>query len=145
MAIAARPPAPLALCGCDVIPVVDLRTGQRRAITEHGQACMKPVRHVVHAAGGLDVDLDRCEARRGGQPVYLTPNEWRILARLAQDIGRVVTHRAMIGDVWDAPWTDIGLGHALRTHVARLRARIGPGVIETRVGIGYLLLPGERA
>ncbi|HEY3533727.1 MAG TPA: response regulator, partial [Casimicrobiaceae bacterium] len=66
--------------------------------------------------GDAIVDLDRRAATRAGQPLHLTPIEFRLLATLARHLGMVVTHRELLSEVW-------GPTHADDTHYLRIYAK----------------------
>ncbi len=91
------------------------------------------------AADGLEVDLAAHAVRREGEPIHLTPIEFELLRVLAQNRGRLMTHRALLAEVWGPGYVDDV--QALRTHIARLRAKIepqgGPRYILTDPGVGY--------
>jgi two-component system, OmpR family, KDP operon response regulator KdpE len=96
---------------------------------------------------GLAIDFAARAVTRDGESVHLTPIEFDLLRVLVRNRGRLMTHRALLGEVW-------GLAYAedvptLRTHIARLRAKIepagaavatgsgGPRYIVTDPGVGY--------
>jgi len=92
--------------------------------------------------GDLSVDFNRYEARRGDTALALTPTEYRLLAVLVRNRGRVLSVDELIDQVW-------GKGIALTdrvvyTHVNKLRAKIEPDasrpviVVGVR-GVGYRL------
>jgi two-component system, OmpR family, KDP operon response regulator KdpE len=91
------------------------------------------------AVDGLEVDLAARVVRRDGEPVHLTPIEFDLLRVLASNRGRLMTHRRLLTDVWGPEYVDDI--QPLRTHVARLRAKIeppeGPRYIVTDPGVGY--------
>ena len=77
-----------------------------------------------------------------GQEVPLTPIEYRILAYLAQNAGRVVTQDLLLEHVWGSEY--LGESHMLQVNINRLRHKIErdpthPLYLLTKVGIGYLL------
>ena len=90
--------------------------------------------------GDIRVDLARRVVERDGQPLHLTPIEYRLLTYLATQPNRVVTHRQLLKAVW-------GPGHAedthyVRVHLANLRKKIEadasmPKHLITEAGIGY--------
>jgi two-component system KDP operon response regulator KdpE len=90
---------------------------------------------------GLEVDLAGRIVLRDGSPVHLTPIEFELLRVLLHNRGRLMTHRKLIAEVWGAEYVDDV--QPLRTHIARLRAKIEPeGVaapryIVTDPGVGY--------
>jgi two-component system, OmpR family, KDP operon response regulator KdpE len=96
-------------------------------------------------ADGLEIDLAARVVRRDGQPVHLTPIEFDLLRTLARNRGRLMTHRKLLAEVWGAEYVDDV--QTLRTHIARLRAKIEPEgpagpagghrLIVTDPGVGY--------
>ncbi len=91
---------------------------------------------------GLEIDLERRWARVAGHPaaVSLSPREWDLLALLARNAGRVLTHTQLLTAVW-------GPAHVhdvqyLRVYVGQLRNKLGPAgaLITTEPGVGYRLL-----
>jgi two-component system, OmpR family, KDP operon response regulator KdpE len=93
----------------------------------------------VIAVDGLDVDLVARAVRRDGEPVHLTPTEFELLRVLAQNRGRLMTHRSLLVEVWGVEYEDDV--QVLRAHVANLRRKIeppdGPHFIRTDPGVGY--------
>ena len=88
------------------------------------------------AADGLEIDLAARVVRRDGEPVHLTPIEFDLLRALARNRGRLMTHRKLLSEVWGPEYVeDI---QPLRTHIARLRAKIEPPG-ETPGGYRYIL------
>ena len=95
--------------------------------------------------GGLEIDLAAHLVRRDDREVHLTPTEFELLRVLVDNRGRLMTHRALLTEVW-------GPGYAhdtpvLRTHIARLRHKIDPGsgppstFIRTELGVGFRFDP----
>jgi two-component system KDP operon response regulator KdpE len=92
---------------------------------------------------GLEIDLAARVVRRAGEPVHLTPIEFELLRVLARNRGRLLTHRKLLTDVWGPEYVDDI--QPLRTHIARLRAKIEPEgardgghrYIVTDPGVGY--------
>jgi len=93
------------------------------------------------AVDGLEIDLAARVVRRDSEPVHLTPIEFDLLRTLASNRGRLMTHRKLLTDVWGAEYVDDV--QPLRTHIARLRAKIEPDrltgsrYIVTEPGVGY--------
>jgi two-component system KDP operon response regulator KdpE len=90
---------------------------------------------------GLEVDLAAHAVRRDSEPIHLTPIEFELLRTLVRNRGRLLTHRALLTEVWGPQYVeDI---QPLRTHIARLRAKIeredpaAPRYIVTDPGVGY--------
>ena len=91
------------------------------------------------AIGGLSIDIADRSVRLRGEEVHLTPTEFDLLAVLARNRGRLMTHPALLREVWGTSWTeDTGV---LRAHVANLRRKIEPAgaprLIRTEPGVGY--------
>jgi len=94
----------------------------------------------VVSFGEVQVDLARRAVTRSGELVHLTNIEYRLLAVLVVNAGKVMTHRHLMRDVW-------GPGHAenshyLRIYVSRLRQKLEPNPTEpahllTESGVGY--------
>ena len=96
-----------------------------------------------YAVGTLSIDLGTREVVMAGQPVHLTPTEFKLLARLVRSAGRVVTHRQLLADVWGAEFVDHT--HYLRLYMGQLRAKLEadpaePQRLLTEPGVGYRLL-----
>jgi DNA-binding response OmpR family regulator len=94
--------------------------------------------------GDLVVDRGSRRVMIGDTEVALRPREFDLLARLAQDAGRVVTREQLIDDVWDKNWW--GSTKTVDVHVNALRRKLGekaggPSRIVTLRGVGYRLEP----
>jgi two-component system KDP operon response regulator KdpE len=91
------------------------------------------------AADGLEIDLGARAVRRDGEEVHLTPTEFELLRVLAQNRGRLMTHRSLLVEVWGVEYEDDV--QVLRAHIANLRGKIepadGPRYIRTDPGVGY--------
>jgi two-component system KDP operon response regulator KdpE len=91
------------------------------------------------AVDGLRVDLAARTVRRDGEEIHLTPIEFDLLRMLVRNRGRLLTHRMLLAEVWGPEYVDDI--QPLRTHIARLRAKIEPGekakYILTDPGVGY--------
>ncbi len=90
-------------------------------------------------AEGIEIDLAARSVRRGGEPVHLTPTEFGLLRTLARNRGKLMTHRALLVEVWGPEYADDF--QVLRAHIANLRRKIeppsGPRYILTDPGVGY--------
>jgi two-component system KDP operon response regulator KdpE len=91
-------------------------------------------------AGELQIDLGARVVQRAGETVRLTPIEFDLLRVLARNRGRLMTHRALLKEVWGPEYVDDV--QTLRTHIARLRAKIepegqAPRFVVTDPGVGY--------
>jgi len=92
--------------------------------------------------GDLTIDYAQHLVKMAGVEVALTPIEYRLLAYLAQNVGRVVTQDLLLEDVWGSGY--VGESHMLQVNINRLRRKLEadpahPRYILTKVGIGYLL------
>lgn len=92
--------------------------------------------------GDLMVDLAAHRVQRAGTDVHLTPTEFKLLARLVRSAGQVVTHRALLADVWGAEFVEHT--HYLRLYMGQLRAKLeadtaDPQRLITEPGVGYRL------
>jgi two-component system KDP operon response regulator KdpE len=91
---------------------------------------------------GLRIDLAARTVSRDDEEIHLTPTEYSLLRQLALNRGRLLTHRALLREVWGPGFQDDT--QVLRTHIANLRRKLeaGPGVpglIRTDPGVGYRL------
>ena len=84
---------------------------------------------------GLELDLAARTVRVDGAEVHLTPIEYDLLRTLARNRGRLLTHRALLIEVWGPGYADDTA--VLRTHVANLRRKIGARHVRTDPGVGY--------
>ena len=99
--------------------------------------------------GELTIDYGQHQVLLAGREVPMTPIEYRLLAYLAQNAGRIVTQELLLSHVWGTEY--VGESHMLQVNVNRLRRKLEadpahPRYIRTKVGIGYLLAlqPGEQ-
>jgi two-component system, OmpR family, response regulator len=95
-------------------------------------------------AGDLVLDESRWTVHRGGRQVDLSPTEFRLLAYLLRNQGQVVTKAQLLKDVWG--WDRGDQSQVVETYVSYLRRKLdalGPRLIHTKRGAGYLLRPAE--
>ncbi len=89
--------------------------------------------------GGLHIDLAARSVLRDGEEIHLTPTEFGLLGTLIRNRGRLMTHRALLTEVWGPAYGEDTA--TLRTHVANLRRKIEPPdgerLIRTDPGVGY--------
>ncbi len=90
--------------------------------------------------GEVTVDFVTRQVTRVGQPVHLTPIEFRLLSCLAQHVGRVVTHRQVLQEVWGPAHAEDT--HYLRIYMGHLRQKLeenasNPRYLLTEAGVGY--------
>ncbi len=92
--------------------------------------------------GELVIDYAQHLVTLSGKELTLTPTEYRLLAYLAQNVGRVVTQDLLLEHVWGEDY--LGESHMLQVNVNRLRHKLEtdpthPQYLKTKVGIGYML------
>jgi DNA-binding response OmpR family regulator len=92
----------------------------------------------VLAAGDVEVDVGRREARVGGVVVSLATKEFDLLRFLAENAGLALSRRQLIDGVWGADW--YGDERTVDVHVRQLRKKLGDALpLATVWGIGYRL------
>ena len=91
----------------------------------------------VIEAGALSIDTRQMRITRDGVPVAVSPLEYRLLAYLMHHRGRVVATGELLEHLYGDD--DAREANALEAVVARLRRKLGPGIIGTRRGFGYYL------
>ncbi len=101
----------------------------------------------VYEAEQLRVDLSARAVHRDGLEIHLTPTEYKLLATLIRQAGRVITHRQLLHEVWGANYVE--QTHYLRVYMAQLRHKLEkdptrPRLLLTEPGIGYRLRESER-
>src|ERR1700760_152629 len=89
----------------------------------------------VIAAEGLELDLAARTVRVDGEEIHLTPIEFGLLRTLALNRGRLLTHRALLVEVWGPEYAEDV--QVLRVHIANLRRKISARYIRTDPGVGY--------
>jgi two-component system KDP operon response regulator KdpE len=102
----------------------------------------------VFRTGNLRVDLIRRKVYSNDQETRLTPTEYKLLAALVRQAGRVMTHRQLLQEVWGSNYVE--QGHYLRVYMAQLRRKLErdstrPRLFITEPGVGYRLQEGEAA
>jgi two-component system KDP operon response regulator KdpE len=119
----------------------ELLARMRVALRRRGTALQPALTRYVR--DGLDVDLAVRSVGLHGQPVHLTPTEFELLAQLVRRAGQVVTHRALLAEVWGPEFTEHT--HYLRLYMGQLRAKLEadpaePQRLLTEPGVGYRLV-----
>ncbi len=111
--------------------VARLEAALRRAGPEADQPVLR--------TDGLELDIPSHTVRCDGTEVHLTPTEFDLLKALMSNRGRLMTHGALLTQVWGPAYADDVA--TLRTHIANLRRKVEPGGadrhIRTEAGIGY--------
>ncbi len=94
----------------------------------------------VVAFGDIQADLSKRVVTRSGEPIHLTQIEYRLLALLMANPGKVLTHRHLLREVWGPSFVESN--HYLRIYVGHLRQKLEadpaqPKHILTETGVGY--------
>ena len=110
-----------------------MRAALRHQLQIHGE---RP----VFRAGELSVDLVRRIVKVGDRDIKLSPKEYDLLRVLVQHAGKVLTHKFLLGELWD----DLTDAQYLRVYVRQLRQKIEadperPQFVLTETGVGYRL------
>jgi two-component system KDP operon response regulator KdpE len=112
-----------------------LRAALRHRLRQQGET-------PVVKAGDLRIDIARHKVMRGEAHIHLTPKEFDLLRLLAQNAGKVVTHRQLLQAVWGpAHLEDTAY---LRVFIGQVRRKIdaegdAASLIENAAGVGYRL------
>ena len=98
----------------------------------------------IYEFGNIRVDHVRRVIERAGQPVHLTPIEYRLLSLLIANVGKVQTHRQLLKQVWGPAYVEST--HYLRVYVGNLRQKLEedptrPQHFLTETGVGYRFQP----
>lgn len=114
-----------------------MRAALRHQLQVHGE---RP----IFRAGDLSVDLVRRIVKVRDKEVKLSPKEYDLLRVLVQHAGKVLTHKFLLGELWD----DLTDAQYLRVYVRQLRQKIEadperPQYVLTETGIGYRLRPAD--
>ena len=118
---------------------IDELLARLRAALRRAAAPGKPVVEI----GELTIDLDKRTVQRDGKAVSLTPHEFALLRYLAQNEGRLLTHRSILREVWGPSYQTES--HYLHVYVSQLRRKIEPDptrpqYLLTEAGAGYRLV-----
>jgi two-component system KDP operon response regulator KdpE len=108
-----------------------MRAALRHQLQTHGE---RP----IFRTGDLSVDLVRRIVKLGDRDVKLSPKEYELLRALVQHAGKVLTHKFLLGELWD----DLTDAQYLRVYVRQLRQKIEadpeqPHYVLTETGVGY--------
>jgi two-component system KDP operon response regulator KdpE len=110
-----------------------------RALLRRGQQ-LQGVPDAHLSFSGITVDMARRLVLRDGEPLHLTPIEYRLLVLLLTNAGKVMTHRHLLREVWGPGQADNS--HYLRVYVGHLRQKLEldpaqPKHIITETAVGY--------
>jgi two-component system, OmpR family, response regulator len=91
----------------------------------------------VLSAGDLQLDLRQMRITSGGRPLKVTPLEYRLLSYLLHHRGEVIGQQTLAENIYFRDQEPDS--NAIEVLVGRLRRKIGPDIIKTRRGFGYLI------
>jgi two-component system, OmpR family, KDP operon response regulator KdpE len=106
-----------------------IRAGLRHGVQVRGTV-------PVVRTGDLEIDLSRRMVTKASHALKLTPKEYDLLSELAAELGRPVSHKALLAAVWGDERADI---QYLRVYMGQLRQKIGSEYLISTPGVGYLL------
>jgi two-component system KDP operon response regulator KdpE len=89
----------------------------------------------------LSIDFEKQLVYKDGQEIHLTKNEYRILALMFRQLGKVVTYQTLMTEVWGPYSND---SQTLRVNMSNIRKKIEtdtlkPEYLVTEIGVGYRL------
>ena len=118
---------------------IDELLARLRALLRRATPSGEPVLEV----GELSIDLEKRLVSVGGRRVQLTPNEFDLLRVLAQNEGKLMTHPAILREVWGPAYSTES--HYLHVYVSQLRRKLEddparPRYLLTEAGAGYRLV-----
>jgi two-component system KDP operon response regulator KdpE len=102
-----------------------------------------PATEPVVEVGPIRLDLEKSAVTVSGEPVHLTPHEFRILRLLTLNEGKLLTHRAILREVWGPAYGDES--NYLHVYMSQLRRKLErdparPRHLLTEPGAGYRLV-----
>jgi two-component system KDP operon response regulator KdpE len=117
-----------------------------RVALRHSAQSQGSSKHTVITAGPLVIDLAQHTVTRDGSEIKLTATEFKLLAYLAANSGRVLTHQAILSHVWDP--ADADHVEYLRVYMRQLRKKLEddpnqPKYILNEPGIGYRFISDD--
>jgi two-component system, OmpR family, KDP operon response regulator KdpE len=117
-----------------------IRVALRHAVLEKGSP------RTSIKSGPLEIDLANYLVTRHGEEVKLTATEFKLLAYLAHNAGRVLTHQAILTNVWDP--ADRDHVEYLRVYIRQLRKKLEddpeqPQIILNEPGVGYRFITDD--
>lgn len=118
-----------------------------RVALRHSAQTQGSTTHTLVTAGPLTIDLVQHIVTRHGEEIKLTATEFKLLAYLAANAGRVLTHKSILTHVWDP--ADADHVEYLRVYMRQLRKKLEddpnqPQYIINEPGIGYRFLADEQ-
>jgi two-component system KDP operon response regulator KdpE len=118
---------------------IDELLARLRAVLRRKAPSGEPVIEV----GGLVVDLAKRTVTMAGRPVHLTPHQFDLLRVFAHNVGKLLTHRMLLQEVWGPGYADAS--NLLQVNVSQLRRKLEPDrahprYLLTEPGAGYRLV-----
>jgi two-component system KDP operon response regulator KdpE len=118
---------------------IDELLARLRALLRRAGPSTEPVLEI----GELVIDLDKHLVTVDGRRVQLTPNEFELLRLLAQNEGKLMTHPAILREVWGPAYS--AESHYLHVYISQLRRKLEadparPRYLLTEPGAGYRLV-----
>src|SRR5579872_336973 len=115
-----------------------VRAVLRRAQVTEDERALRTAMNI----GDLTIDFGQQLVLMAGRKVVLTPTEYRLLAYLARNAGRIVPQDLLLENVWGKEY--VGEHHMLQVNINRLRHKLEvdpahPRYLLTEAGVGYLL------
>ncbi|HEY4667700.1 MAG TPA: response regulator [Anaerolineales bacterium] len=117
-----------------------------RVALRHDARMRGSLGETIVTAGPISIDLAQHSVLRNGEEVKLSATEFRLLAYLAANAGRVLTHRGILTTVWGP--TEADHVEYLRVYVRQLRKKLEPDperpqFVLTEPGVGYRFLADD--
>ena len=120
----------------------------RLRVTQRRIALMQSIgnEHAIYQNGTLKIDYSAGCAWVGEEELRMTPMEYKLLCLLAQNTGKVLTHKYILTNIWGSSLeSDVG---SLRVFMATLRKKLekspgSPQYIQTHIGVGYRMMRVE--
>jgi two-component system KDP operon response regulator KdpE len=117
-----------------------------RVALRHSAQTLGSHKSEIIAAGSVVIDLARHIVTRDQEEVKLTATEFKLLAYLAANAGRVLTNQSILAHVWDPAEAD--RVEYLRVYIRQLRKKLEldpdhPQIIRNEPGIGYRFMENE--
>jgi two-component system KDP operon response regulator KdpE len=118
---------------------IDELLARLRAVLRRAVPAGEPVIEI----GELVVDLEKRLVTMAGEPVHLTPHQFELLRVLAANRGKLLTHRALLREVWGPGYGSES--NLLHVNISQLRRKLEPDrahprYLLTEPGAGYRLV-----
>ena len=119
----------------------------RTALRHYTASSSNYLPKMTYQAGDLCINFDKYLITLGGNEIHLTQIEYKIVALLAQNSGKVMTYESIISQIW-GPYA-VKDNQILRVNMANIRRKIEknpgePKYIFTEVGVGYRMIEDEQ-